>query len=136
MMEKALPEIYLARHGETEWSMTGQHTGRTDIPLTARGERNALSLGERLNGMAFAKVLVSPRSRKNGITAGMRADAPPTSARSSPIGICSATAVPAGSRSKPSAAVPTGSSPDYERSMTASWSAAMAICCASWQRAG
>jgi broad specificity phosphatase PhoE len=63
MMEKALPEIYLARHGETEWSMTGQHTGRTDIPLTARGERNALSLGERLNGMAFAKVLVSPRSR-------------------------------------------------------------------------
>lgn len=62
-METALPEIYLARHGETEWSMTGQHTGRTDIPLTARGEGNALSLGERLKGLTFAKVLVSPRSR-------------------------------------------------------------------------
>ena len=43
--------------------MTGQHTGRTDIPLTARGERNALSLGERLKGMTFAKILTSPRSR-------------------------------------------------------------------------
>jgi broad specificity phosphatase PhoE len=63
MMEKSLPEIYLARHGETAWSITGQHTGRTDIPLTARGERNALSLGERLTGMTFAKILTSPRSR-------------------------------------------------------------------------
>jgi broad specificity phosphatase PhoE len=63
MMEKALPEVYLARHGETEWSITGQHTGRTDIPLTACGERNALSLRQRLEGVAFAKVLVSPRSR-------------------------------------------------------------------------
>jgi broad specificity phosphatase PhoE len=63
MMEKSLPEIYLARHGETEWSMTGQHTGRTDIPLTTRGERNALSLGERLKGTTFAKILTSPRSR-------------------------------------------------------------------------
>lgn len=62
-MEKSLPEIYLARHGETEWSMTGQHTGRTDIPLTTRGERNALSLGERLKGTTFAKILTSPRSR-------------------------------------------------------------------------
>jgi broad specificity phosphatase PhoE len=63
MMEKSLPEIFLARHGETEWSLTGQHTGRTDIALTARGERNALSLHQRLQGLAFAKVLVSPRSR-------------------------------------------------------------------------
>jgi probable phosphoglycerate mutase len=63
MMEKALPAVYLARHGETEWSITGQHTGRTDIPLTARGERSALSLGERLKDMTFVKVLVSPRSR-------------------------------------------------------------------------
>jgi broad specificity phosphatase PhoE len=55
MMEKSLPEIFLARHGETEWSLTGQHTGRTDIALTARGERNALSLHQRLQGLAFAK---------------------------------------------------------------------------------
>src|ERR671918_3247147 len=62
-MEKALPKVYLARHGETAWSITGQHTGRTDIPLTAGGERNALSLHQRLEGVVFAKVLVSPRLR-------------------------------------------------------------------------
>ena len=62
-MEKVLPEVYLARHGETAWSITGQHTGRTDIPLTAGGERNALSLHQRLEGVVFAKVLVSPRLR-------------------------------------------------------------------------
>jgi probable phosphoglycerate mutase len=56
-------EVYLARHGETAWSITGQHTGRTDIPLTAGGERNALSLHQRLEGVVFAKVLVSPRLR-------------------------------------------------------------------------
>ena len=44
-MHAALPVVYLARHGETAWSMTGQHTGRTDIPLTARGERDAQRLG-------------------------------------------------------------------------------------------
>ena len=59
----SLPEVYLARHGETAWTITGQHTGRTDIPLTARGEQNALSLRQRLNGVTFAKVLVSPLSR-------------------------------------------------------------------------
>ena len=40
-MPNELPEIYLARHGETAWTISHQHTGRTDIPLTARGERNA-----------------------------------------------------------------------------------------------
>jgi broad specificity phosphatase PhoE len=59
----ALPEVYLARHGETAWTMTGQHTGRTDIPLTARGERNARSLAQRLTGVVFARVLTSPLSR-------------------------------------------------------------------------
>jgi broad specificity phosphatase PhoE len=58
-----LPVVYLARHGETAWSLTGQHTGRTDLPLTQRGERNARSLGERLKGMAFAAVLTSPLRR-------------------------------------------------------------------------
>ena len=62
-MHASLPEVYLARHGETAWTITGQHTGRTDIPLTARGEQNALSLRQRLNGVTFAKVLVSPLSR-------------------------------------------------------------------------
>ena len=59
----ALPTIYLARHGETAWTITGQHTGRTDIPLTERGERNARRLGERLKGLTFAAVLSSPLQR-------------------------------------------------------------------------
>ena len=59
----SLPEVYLARHGETAWTRTGQHTGRTDIPLTARGERNARSLAQRLMGVVFARVLTSPLSR-------------------------------------------------------------------------
>jgi probable phosphoglycerate mutase len=62
-MSQALPEVYLARHGETEWSITGQHTGRTDIPLTARGELNARNLGQRLQGTTFAKILTSPLLR-------------------------------------------------------------------------
>src|SRR5258705_5901108 len=62
-MDEALPIIYLARHGETAWTVTGQHTGRTDIPLTERGERNARRLGERLTGLTFAKVLTSPLRR-------------------------------------------------------------------------
>src|SRR5262249_28616307 len=47
------------------WTISRQHTGKTDIPLTGRGERNARSLGDRLRGMAFAKVLVSPMQRAN-----------------------------------------------------------------------
>ena len=62
-MNKALSIIYLARHGETAWTITGQHTGRTDLPLTERGKANAYRLGERLSGMAFAKVLTSPLQR-------------------------------------------------------------------------
>jgi broad specificity phosphatase PhoE len=58
-----LPVVYLARHGETEWSRSGQHTGLTDLPLTARGERNARRLGERLAGLAFDNVLTSPLRR-------------------------------------------------------------------------
>jgi probable phosphoglycerate mutase len=57
------PEIWLARHGETDWTITHQHTGRSDIPLTERGERNALALGERLRGTTFTKVFVSPLKR-------------------------------------------------------------------------
>jgi probable phosphoglycerate mutase len=58
-----LPEIYLARHGETAWSLSGQHTGLSDLPLTARGECNARRLGERLKGLEFARVWTSPLQR-------------------------------------------------------------------------
>ena len=63
MANEIVPVIYLARHGETAWSVTGQHTGLTDLPLTERGERNAERLGERLAGSVFAKVLTSPLQR-------------------------------------------------------------------------
>jgi broad specificity phosphatase PhoE len=62
-MSETLPTVYLARHGETAWSLTGQHTGLTDLPLTERGERTAGQLGERLKGLAFAKVFTSPLQR-------------------------------------------------------------------------
>ena len=62
-MSEALPVVYLARHGETAWSLTGQHTGLTDLPLTERGQRNARSLAERLRGLTFAKVFTSPLQR-------------------------------------------------------------------------
>jgi len=62
-MDQTLPIVNLARHGETAWSLTGQHTGLTDLPLTERGERNARSLGERLKGMTFAAVFTSPLIR-------------------------------------------------------------------------
>ncbi len=59
----ALPVLYLARHGETAWSLMRQHTGRTDIPLTERGELNARRLGERLSDLAFTRVFTSPLKR-------------------------------------------------------------------------
>jgi broad specificity phosphatase PhoE len=60
---EALPVIYLARHGETAWSLSGQHTGRTDLPLTEGGESNARALGVRLRGLVFAKIFTSPSQR-------------------------------------------------------------------------
>ncbi|HWO90897.1 MAG TPA: histidine phosphatase family protein, partial [Methylomirabilota bacterium] len=53
-------DLYLARHGETEWSLSGQHTGVTDLPLTAQGDADARALGERLNGLTFDAVFSSP----------------------------------------------------------------------------
>jgi broad specificity phosphatase PhoE len=55
--------IYLARHGETAWSRTGQHTGLTDLPLTQHGEQEARELGRRLLGRTFTKVFTSPLQR-------------------------------------------------------------------------
>jgi len=62
-MSQALPVIYMARHGETAWTLTGQHTGLTDLPLTPNGERNAQRLAKRLEGLNFVKVFTSPLKR-------------------------------------------------------------------------
>ncbi|HTR42414.1 MAG TPA: histidine phosphatase family protein [Pseudomonadales bacterium] len=62
-MSDALPVIYLARHGETAWSLSGQHTGLTDLPLTKGGKQNAQRLGQRLAGLKFSKVFTSPLQR-------------------------------------------------------------------------
>ena len=56
-------QVVLVRHGQTEWSVSGQHTGTTDIPLTDEGRRHAEALGNRLSGWQFAKVLTSPLAR-------------------------------------------------------------------------
>ena len=65
-MSEPLPVNYVARHGETVWSLSGQHTGLTDLPLTERGERNARRLGERLHGINFTKIFTSPLQRAAG----------------------------------------------------------------------
>jgi broad specificity phosphatase PhoE len=62
-MSQALPMAYLVRHGETAWTMTAQHTGRTDLPLNEQGERQARELGTRLAGLRFERVLSSPLQR-------------------------------------------------------------------------
>ena len=117
-MSEALPIVYLARHGETAWTLTGQHTGLTDLPLTERGERNARRLEERLREVTFAKVFTSPLQRatrtcelagfgamvkstgtcSNGTMASMRAASPLISTRSGLIGNSFAMAAPEGSR--------------------------------------
>ena len=62
-MNQVFPIVYLARHGETAWTLSGQYTGLTDLPLTERGERNARRLEERLRGLSFTKVFTSPLQR-------------------------------------------------------------------------
>jgi len=56
-------QLWLVRHGETEWSISGQHTGRTDIPLTHKGEQNAREIGRFLKNQSFDVVLTSPLLR-------------------------------------------------------------------------
>lgn len=58
-----LPSVFLARHGETEWSLSGRHTGLTDLNLTERGVQAARGLGERLKGATFDRVFTSPLTR-------------------------------------------------------------------------
>ncbi len=62
-MSSDLPKLFLARHGDTAWTDSHQHTGRTDLPLNARGEEHARQLGERLRGFSFARVFTSPLHR-------------------------------------------------------------------------
>src|SRR5438045_3431548 len=80
-MIEFLPSIWLARHGETDWSLQGRHTGLSDIPMTPQGESDARSLGECMKGVSFALVLTSPlqRARKTAELAGFgaRAEAVP-----------------------------------------------------------
>ena len=59
----SLPQFYFIRHGETSWSLSGQHTGRTDIPLTAHGEDQARGLASSLQRVPFVHVFTSPRQR-------------------------------------------------------------------------
>ena len=76
-MKQTFPQIYLVRHGETAWSINGQHTGRTDIALTKQGEHAAQELHARLKGLSFAKVFTSPlqRARQTSDLAGFGASA-------------------------------------------------------------
>lgn len=67
-----LQRVFLFRHGQTAWSLSGQHTGRTDIPLTAKGETEARTLNERLGSHVFNRVFVSPLQRARQ-TAGLAA---------------------------------------------------------------
>lgn len=62
-MSNAYPQIHLVRHGETAWSLSGQHTGRTDMPLTPAGEAAARGVAERLKGLSFSAVWSSPSQR-------------------------------------------------------------------------
>jgi broad specificity phosphatase PhoE len=71
-MDPKLPQVYFVRHGETAWTITGQYTGRTDIPLVQQGETDAEKLGARLKGLEFTQVMTSPlqRARRTAELAG------------------------------------------------------------------
>jgi probable phosphoglycerate mutase len=69
-------KIYLLRHGETEWTISGRHTGVSEVPLTTHGEAEARALGKLLDGVSFQRVLSSPRerARRTCDLAGLRAE--------------------------------------------------------------
>ncbi|MBZ0231432.1 MAG: histidine phosphatase family protein [Deltaproteobacteria bacterium] len=61
-MNPALPVVYVVRHADTAWTLTGQHTGRTDLPLTEQGERQARALGPSLTALHVDRIVSSPSS--------------------------------------------------------------------------
>lgn len=75
---RAMARLVLVRHGQTEWSRTGRHTGRTDVPLTADGEAEAIALGARLSD-DFGLVVTSPlqRASRTAVLAGLDARVEP-----------------------------------------------------------
>ncbi len=75
--KRMLPLVYYIRHGETAWSLSGQHTGRTDLPLTEHGEEEARKLADRFSAVDFARVFTSPlqRARRTSEFAGLGAAA-------------------------------------------------------------
>lgn len=78
-MSEQFPKVYLVRHGETAWTVSKQHTGLTDIPLTERGEQDAVRIGKHLDGLRvkFAHVFTSPlqRAKRTAVLAGFGAKA-------------------------------------------------------------
>ena len=76
-MSDSLPQVYLIRHGATEWSVAGKHTGRTDIPLTASGRAQAEALRARLRALQADRVFTSPlvRARETAALAGFASEA-------------------------------------------------------------
>ena len=64
-MSEVLPVAYIARHGDTAWTLSGQHTGLTDLPLTPNGEQNARRLGERLKGYGVRQGLHQPLAARS-----------------------------------------------------------------------
>ena len=76
-MPEALQRVVLVRHSETAWTLSGQHTGRSDIPLTAQGEQDARTIGVRLRGIDYERVFTSPlqRARRTCELAGFAAAA-------------------------------------------------------------
>jgi broad specificity phosphatase PhoE len=141
-LKNDFPIVYLARHGETAWTLSGQHTGLTDLPLTEQGERTARRLGDRLRGLTLAKVFTSPLQRACqtcelavfGPVAEMDPDlvewdygkyegrrGRPKSARSARTGTCSSTAAPEAKPLSKSASVRTASLADCVRFRKTYW---------------
>ena len=155
-MSSAFPEIYLVRHGETEWSASGKHTGRTDIPLTAAGEAAARTVAERLKGPSFQAVWSSPSQRADNTctlagfgAAGVKKDdlqewdygayeglTTKQILAARPGWNCFATAVRAARWRRMSAPGPTGSSAGCERPAATCWCFPARISCGCLRRAG
>lgn len=72
-----MQQLYLCRHGETEWALSGRHTGRTDISLTQKGREQTALLRKRLEGISFEKIFSSPLKRARESCAGLKVEADP-----------------------------------------------------------